>query len=292
MKNAIEVKSLSKKFKDFSLNNISFDLPKGYIVGLIGENGAGKTSLIKSILGIIKPDSGDIKVLDQTISDKNSKIKENIGVVLDDIKLYAGLKVNQVESIIKPLYHNWDSNLFSKTLSDFNISKEKKVKDLSRGMKMKLQLAIALAHDPKLLIFDEATSGLDPVMRDEFNELMLDYIQDEENSVLISSHNINDLERIADYILFLHNGRIILFEDKNKLLENFGVIRTTQDKFDKIDSDSILASKENGNLIEILINNYKEAKNKYTELIVDKTNLDEIMLIYLKGKENVKELNS
>lgn len=284
MINTVEVKNLSKDYGEFKLEDVSFSLPKGTVTGLIGENGAGKTTIIKSILGLIRKDKGLIKLWDQELSEENSFLKENIGVVLDDIKFYGEMTPRQAEKVLKKAYTNWDSDLYEKYLKEFKIRDNTKIKDLSRGMKMKLQIALALAHHPKLLIFDEATSGLDPVMRDDLLEILYDFIQDEENTILISSHNITDLEKIADYILFIHDGSVVFDKPKEKITEEMGIVRCGEEELEDITRENIIAYKANPHSLDVLVNNIDEVKRKNPGLTVDRADIDEIMLIYLKGQ--------
>lgn len=284
MINTVEVKNLSKDYGEFKLEDVSFSLPKGTVTGLIGENGAGKTTIIKSILGLIQKDKGLIKLWDQELSEENSFLKENIGVVLDDIKFYGEMTPRQAEKVLKKAYTNWDSDLYKKYLKEFKIRENTKIKDLSRGMKMKLQIALALAHHPKLLIFDEATSGLDPVMRDDLLEILYDFIQDEENTILISSHNITDLEKIADYILFIHDGSVVFDKPKEEITEEMGIVRCGEEELDDITRENIIAYKANPHSLDVLVNNIDEIKRENPGLTVDRADIDEIMLIYLKGQ--------
>lgn len=216
MENILEIKNLSKKYDSFELKNINIELPKGTIMGFIGENGAGKTTTIKSILNIINKDSGQIKIFG--LDNKETKIKEDIGVVLDDSFLSEYLNPLDINKIMKNIYKNWDEKLYFKYLEDFKLSKEKISKEYSNGMKMKLKIAVALSHHPKLLILDEPTSGLDPIARNEILDIFQEFIQDENKGIFVSSHITSDLEHIADYITFINNGEII-FSKTNTNLE-------------------------------------------------------------------------
>ena len=215
MNNAIEIKNLSKKYKGFSLDNVSFNLPKGTIMGLIGENGAGKTTIIKTILDISFKDKGDIKIFGK---DMNKNLREDIGVVLDDGFFSDFLKANSLPNIMKNIYKNWDNEKYFYYLKRLSIPEDKIIKQLSRGNKMKLGIALALSHNPKLLILDEPTSGLDPIVREEILDIFQEFIQDEENSVLVSSHITSDLEKIADYITFIHSGSLVFSRELDELL--------------------------------------------------------------------------
>ncbi|MDO4377836.1 MAG: ABC transporter ATP-binding protein [Erysipelotrichia bacterium] len=280
MNNVIEIRQLRKRYKnEFELGEINLDIPKGYIIGLIGENGAGKTTLIKSILDIIKIDSGKIKIF----AGENYMTKEDIGVVLDGMFFPEILNANDINNIMKDIYKNWDKKLFYQHLDKFKLPHNKKIKDLSKGMKKKLEIATAIAHHPKLLILDEPTSGLDPVVRDDILEIFLDFIKDEEHTILLSTHITSDLEHIADKIIFVDNGKIILNENKDELLDNYGILKCDIDSFDKIAKEDIVSYKKNKYVYEILVNNRNKMANKYKDYVVDKLTLDELMVLIIKG---------
>ena len=238
MSNAIEIKNVTKRFKEFTLNDVSFELPKGYIMGLIGPNGAGKTTTIKLILNMLKRDSGTIKVLGLDNIDDESKVKEEVAVVFDQPYYIDEWNLNDVEKAVGMFYKKWDGKVFDSYLKRFGLSRSKKVKDLSRGMKMKLMIAVAFSHNAKVLILDEPTGGLDPVARDEFIDLLGEYIQDGERSVIFSTHITSDLEKIADYITFIRKGKIIYTGTKDELLEKYCIIKGGND-------DIILSDKKN-----------------------------------------------
>ena len=210
MNNVLEINNITKDYKKFKIDNISFNLPKGYIMGFIGANGAGKTTTIKLILNMIKRDSGEIKVFGLDNIREEERIKEQIGVVFDECYYLEDWTINDVEKAVSMFYKNWNSSIYEKYLKEFNLARDKKVKDLSRGMRMKLMIAVAFSHEAKLLILDEPTSGLDPVARDEFLDILRDYIEDEEKSVIFSSHITSDIEKIADFFFgkFLEKFRI------------------------------------------------------------------------------------
>ena len=228
MENILEIKNLCKKYNGFQLKNINMELPKGMIMGLIGENGAGKTTTIKAILNIINSE-GSIKIFGKDIKVNEKEIKEEIGVVLDDSFLSEYLTTKQVNSIMKSMYKNWDEQLYFKYLEEFKLPKNKLVKDFSSGMKMKLKIITALSHHPKLLVLDEPTSGLDPVARNELLDIFQEFIQNEENSILFSSHITSDLEHIADYITFINSGEIVLAKTRDELLEQYGIVKCTKE---------------------------------------------------------------
>ena len=255
MENILEVKNLCKKYKEFELQNVNITLPKGMIMGFIGENGAGKTTTIKAILDIIKNYTGEIKIfgLDNRKDDK--KIKENIGVVLDEMFFPEILTPNDINSVMKDIYKNWDSELYFKYLTDFALLNNKAIKTLSKGMRKKLEIATAISHHPKLLILDEPTAGLDPIARNEVIDIFQSFIQNEECSIFLSSHITTDLEHIADYITFINKGNIILSKSREELLEDYGIVKCTKDEFDKIDKKDFIKYKENKYEYEVLIEN-------------------------------------
>ncbi len=286
MSNAIEIKNLKKKYdNNFELGEINLEIPSGYIIGLIGENGAGKTTLIKSILNIIKPEYGEIKIFDKNNKKYESIIKEDIGVVLDGMFFPEILTPNDINFIMKDIYKNWDKELFYKYLNNFKLQNNKKIKDLSKGMRKKLEIATALSHKPKLLILDEPTSGLDPVVRDDILDIFLDFIKDEEHTILLSTHITSDLEHIADEIIFIDRGKIILNENKDELLDNYGILKCDKKSFDKISKDDIVSYKKNKYNYEVLVNNKNKIKNKYKDCIIDKITLEELMVLVIKGEK-------
>ena len=285
MKNAIEIRKLKKKYDDnFELGEINLDIPSGYVIGLIGENGAGKTTLIKSILNIINIDSGDIKIFNKNNKDEYL-VKEDIGVVLDGMFFPEIMTINDINIVMKSIYKNWDSELFNKYLREFKLSKSKKIKELSKGMRKKLEIVTALSHHPKLLILDEPTSGLDPVVRNDILEIFLDFIRDEEHTILFSTHITSDLEHIADKIVFIDNGKVILNENKDELLDNYGALKCSIDSFSKIDKDDIIRYKKNKYNYEILVSDRNKISKKYKDCVVDKITLEDLMILVIKGEK-------
>lgn len=283
MENILEIKNLSKKYNGFELKNVNIALPKGMIMGFIGENGAGKTTTIKSILNIINRDSGEIKIFGLDNKENERKIKEDIGVVLDDSFLSEYLNPSDINKIMKKIYKNWDEKLYFKYIEDFKLPKEKISKEYSSGMKMKLKIAVALAHHPKLLILDEPTSGLDPVARNEILDIFQEFIQDEDHGIFVSSHITSDLEHISDYITFINNGEIIFTKTRDELLENYGIVKCSEEQFKKIDKKDYIKYKKNRYEYDVLIEDKYEFKKKYDISVIDKPSLEDIMLIYIKG---------
>ena len=285
MHDSLEVKNLCKKYNEFELKNINLKLPKGMIMGLIGENGVGKTTTIKAILNLINTDNGEIKIFGLNIKENEKKIKEDIGVVLDDSFLSEYLNPTDINKIMKKIYQNWDEKLYFKYLEDFKLPKNKISKEFSSGMKMKLKIAVALSHHPKLLILDEPTSGLDPVARSEILDIFQDFIQNEENSIFVSSHITSDLEHIADYITFINEGKIVLSKTRDELLEMYGIVKCSKSEFEKIDKNDYVKFKVNRYEYDVLVEDKSKFKRKYDFKIIDKPTLDDIMLIYIKGEK-------
>ena len=242
--NALEIKDLSKSFGSFSLQNLTLTVPMGTALGLIGENGAGKSTTISLILGQLRRDSGEIRILGQDTDGDNVSVREDIGVVFDESCFPDGLNARQVDKVERWIYKNWDSGAFYEHIRRFDLPETKPFKEYSRGMKMKLGIAAALSHNSKLLILDEATSGLDPVVRDEVVELFSDFTRDEEHSVLISSHIVSDLEKLCDYIAFLHQGCLMLCEEKDALLAEYCFARGTAAELDAIDRGSMIGRRD------------------------------------------------
>lgn len=283
MDNVIEIKNLSKHFDRFQLGEVSFNLPKGSIMGFIGENGAGKTTTIKLLLNELIKDSGSIRIFGLDSVKDEKRIKQDIGVVFDESYFHENIKPQHISKIMRQVYQNWDEKLFFDYLTKFQLPANKVTKDFSRGMKMKLSIATALSHHPKLLLLDEATSGLDPIVRNEILDLFLDFIQDEEHSILFSTHITSDLEKISDYITFIHQGKIIFSESKDSLLYDYGLLLCGTADFEKIDRPDIIGHRENRFGHEVLIKGKEFLKQKYKGFTIDPVNIEDIMLFYTKG---------
>lgn len=280
----LTIKNITKNYTDFTLNDISFSLPKGSIMGLIGENGAGKTTTIKLILNLIKKDNGNIKVFGLDNITDEMKIKQNLGVVLDESYFHDNLKPKDISVIMGNIYEKWDNKRFFDYLKKFNLPQDKIIKDYSKGMKMKLSIAAALSHNPQLLILDEPTGGLDPVVRSEVLDIFLDFIQDEEKSILFSTHVTSDLDKIADYITFIHEGNLVFSESNDEITNNYGIIKCGMSDFEMIDKKDIVGYRKNRFGYEILVNN--KQNNKYRDFTVDSANLEDIMLYYIRRENN------
>lgn len=275
---SLKVENLSKKYDDFLLDKVSFNVPKGNIVGFVGENGAGKTTTLNCILDVVSKDSGEICFW------KKDNVKEQIGVVFEDNCFPEYLTIIQLSNILRNMYINWDENKFQELLNKFSLKNNKKINTFSKGMKIKLSLAVALSHNAKLLILDEATAGLDPIARDDILDLLLEFVQDEENSVLISSHITSDLEKVADYIVFIHEGKIFFEESKDNLIYDYGIIKCKTEDLKKIEQQDVLKYRKTDCMYEILIKNKKQLKKKYKDFIIDNVKIEDIMLMYVKGE--------
>lgn len=278
--NHIEVNHIHKKYEQFQLNDVSFTVPAGCVVGFIGENGAGKTTTIKSILNCIHLDQGEIKLFGKPISDD---IKEDIGVVFDQNFFYEGITAKDIDQILKNTYKNWDSQLFYQYCKAWDLPENQPMKKLSKGMKMKVSIASALAHHPKLLILDEATSGLDPISRNDILDIFLDFMQDENHSIFFSSHITSDLEKIADRIIFINKGHILFEKDKDEIKNNYGILKT-QNKAALSDANCIRCMK-NAFGTEYLIDNRQKIRMAYPDVVCDIPSIDDIMVFYVKGEE-------
>ncbi len=286
MKNILELQQVSKTFlkSGFTLDNVSFSLPYGAILGFVGENGAGKTTTIGCILNTITKDKGTVKLFGREMTDADADMREKIGVVYDGNNFPAYWTPKQLSQIMEGIYTQWDNSLFREYLETFNLQADQKIKHYSRGMTMKLAIAAALSHHPQLLILDEATSGLDPIVRDEMLDVFLDFVQDEDHSILLSSHITSDLEKIADYITFIHNGKILMTASKNDLVYHYAVMRCRENQFLSLAPSDILAYRKRDYQIDVLVSDRKEAERKYKDAVVDHVSLDEILLLLVKGE--------
>lgn len=284
MENSVEVKNLVKEYDKFKLGEINFEIPSGSIVGLIGENGAGKTTLIKSILNIINTNNGSINIFNKDNKQYEKVVKEDIGVVLDNMFFPENLKIKDINSIMKGIFKNWNSDTFNKYLLEFKLDEKLTIKKLSEGMRKKLEIATAISHEPKLLILDEPTSGLDPVVRSEVLDIFMDFIQDEEHSILLSTHITSDLEHIADKIIFINDGKIVLDKNRDELLDNYGVLKCDDTYLAKVDKKDIVSYKKNKYDCQILVENRDKMSKKYSDCVIDKISLEDLMVLIIKGE--------
>lgn len=251
--NALEIRNLTKSYPGFTLDHLNLTLPCGCILGLIGENGAGKSTAIKLILDMIRKDSGTVTILGRDNAEQIESIKEEIGVVTDEAGIPECLTVEQVGKVMKHTFRNWDEAEYARLIRKLSLPEKKQFRDFSRGMKMKLAIAVAMSHNSRLLILDEATSGLDPVVRDEVVEMFSDFTRDENHSILISSHIVSDLEKLCDYVAFLHQGKLLLCEEKDRLLDEYGLIHCTAEELRNLPADAVRYKKENPYGVEAMV---------------------------------------
>ena len=283
MTNAFMVSGLTKTYQDFVLDHVSFTVPNGSIVGLIGENGAGKSTTINAALGLIQKEDGIVSILDR--EELDGDIKEQIGVVFDGSNYPEILSPRKLNRVMKNIYRTWDEQVYLRLLKQFSLPSDKQIKQFSKGMKMKLAISAAFSHHSRLLILDEATSGLDPVVRDDILDMLLDFVQDEEHSILVSSHITSDLEKIADYIVFIHEGKVVFEKPKDELTEGYGVIKCGAAQFDALDKADIIAYRKMDYEWQILVSDRDRMQKKYPKALVVPAAIDEIMLLYVKGEK-------
>ena len=283
MTNALTISGLTKTYQDFVLDHVSFTVPRGSVVGLIGENGAGKSTTIHAALGLIQKDAGRVFIFGN--EEINSDTKEQIGVVFDGSNYPEILSPKKLNRVMKHIYRSWDEPAYFGLLKKFSLPLDKQIKQFSKGMKMKLAISAAFSHHSKLLILDEATSGLDPIVRDDILDMLLDFVQDEEHSILVSSHITSDLEKIADYIVFIHDGKVIFSRPKDELLEQYGILKCGAAQFDALDKSDIVVYRKMDYEWQVLISNRESMRKKYPKAVIDPATIDEIMLLYVKGEK-------
>ena len=283
MANAFMVSGLTKTYQDFVLDHVSFSVPSGSIVGLIGENGAGKSTTINAALGLIQKEEGFVSILDREELDRD--IKEQIGVVFDGSNYPEILSPRKLNRVMKNIYRTWNERVYFGLLKQFSLPSDKQIKQFSKGMKMKLAISAAFSHHSRLLILDEATSGLDPVVRDDILDMLLGFVQDEGHSILVSSHITSDLEKIADYIVFIYEGKVVFEKPKDELTEGYGVIKCGAAQFDALDKADIIAYRKMDYEWQILVSDRERMQKKYPKALVVPATIDEIMLLYVKGEK-------
>lgn len=283
MENAIQIKNLTKDYKDFSLKQITMNIPEGCVMGLIGENGAGKSTMIQAILGLIKADYEEISILGKDLRTQEREIKEDIAVIFDVSHYNLQYTPAFIGKILSGVYKNWNMDVYTQYLKRFGLPEDKKLKKFSKGMKMKLEFAIAFSHEPKLLILDEATSGLDPIFRDEILELIREFTEEENHTVLLSSHITSDLDKIADYIAFIHNGELQFVKTYDDLRDNYGILHCGKEFFETIREEDIVSFKKEPYEYKVLIKNKKEILNVFPELEIERASIEDMMLFYVKG---------
>lgn len=286
--NVIELKGVSKDYGDFKLDDVSFSVPEGSVCGFIGQNGAGKTTTIQIILDAINRDSGEVYVFGKSMDKDSAALRENIGVVFDEMGFHDFLTARQINTIMKNVYKNWNEKKYFEYLKLFSLPTKKACGSFSRGMRMKLQIATALSHNAKLLIMDEPTSGLDPIVRNEMLQIFREYVVEEDHTILLSSHITGDLEKLADEVVFIDGGKIVLKGNKDEILEKHGILRCKKDELKNI-SKSLLVSAETSSLgAEVLVNDRKAAEKLYPEMIIEPAELEQIMIYYVNRAKGQK----
>lgn len=290
IRNVIEVKNVTKDYGDFKLDNISFVVPEGSVCGFIGQNGAGKTTTIRLILDVIRADAGEIFLFGENIKNDSAKLREDIGIVYDEMGFHEFMTGRDINIMMKNIYKNWDEKAFFDYLNKFALPAKKKCGDFSRGMRMKLQIAVALSHNAKLLIMDEPTSGLDPIVRNEMIQIFREYVVEEDHSILLSSHITADLEKLADTVVFINGGKIVLAGNKDDMLETHGLVKCKKEELDSISKSLIVNVQPGVYGCEVLVNDRAVCEKLYPGMVVEPANLEEIMLFYVnKAVEDSKE---
>lgn len=288
----LELNNVTKNYDGFKLDNVSFSVPMGCICGFIGQNGAGKTTTIQLILDIIKREGGDIKVLGGDMSKNAAELKNRIGVVYDEMCFHDFLSPKQINSVMKDIYTNWDEKLFFEYMEKFGLPKNKRCGAFSRGMRMKLQIAVAMSHGAELLIMDEPTSGLDPIVRNEILQIFQEFVMEENHTILLSSHITGDLERLADMVVFINKGKIVLAGDKDEILEKHGLVKCKKEDLDKFDKKDIVSVRQSSFCTEVMVKDKNAFRQKYEDICsraaVEQSTLEEIMIFYTSAhnKEN------
>ena len=281
MSNVLSLSNVTKKYPDFTLDNVSFSVPKGCICGFIGQNGAGKTTTIQLILDIIKKDGGTIEVMGQSMEENGAALKEEIGVVYDEMAFHEFMTPNEINTMMKHIYKNWQQDAFFDYLKRFSLPRNKRCGAFSRGMRMKLQIAVALSHNAQLLIMDEPTSGLDPIVRNEMLQIFQEFVMDENHTILLSSHITGDLERIADMVVFIDHGKIVLSGNKDEIMETHGLIKCKKEEVESIDKEDIVSVRKSGFGAEVLVFDKAKCSKKYEKMVMENIALEDIMIFYV-----------
>ena len=282
MENVIEISGLNKKYQKFALDNVTLNVPTGSVMGFIGANGAGKSTTIKAILGLYKRDGGTVKVFGEDSEKMSNETREKIGVVFDTMPFPKNLTVTMLDKVFSGIYKSWDSEKFFAYITRFELPLKKKISGFSRGMEMRLSIAAALSHNPSLLVLDEPTGGLDPVMRSEILDIFLEFMQDETHSILMSTHITSDLEHIADYICFINKGKIVFTEERNEMLEKYRIMKCTEEDLQQVDKADIIGMRKGRFCNEVLTMN----ADKYPGMVADAPTIEEIMVYYVKEQQS------
>lgn len=290
MDDVLELRGVTKQYEDFKLDGVEFEVPKGCICGFIGQNGAGKTTTIQLILDIIKKDAGEIRVFGQDMQKDGAKVKEKIGVVFDEMCFHEFLTPNQINGVMKNIYANWQEEKFFGYLKEFGLPSRKKCGSFSHGMRMKLQIAVALSHEAELLVMDEPTSGLDPIVRNEILTIFQEFVMEENHTILLSSHITTDLERIADMIVFIDRGHILLCGDKNEILENHGLMKCKKEELSQIQTEDMVSWRQSEFSSEVLVKNRKECAQRYPRIHMEPATLEEIMIFYAEYSRKASQI--
>lgn len=285
MRYAVEIKNLSKNYKDFTLDHISMKIPSGTVMGLIGENGAGKSTLIHSLLGVIDSEYDEMKILGNDYENHEKIIKENIAVIYDNTHYNLNFHPLFIGKILSRVYKNWDNEKYLQYLHQFNLPLKKKLKTFSKGMKMKLEFAIAFSHDPQLLILDEATSGLDPVFREEILDILRDFSEDEKHTILMSSHITSDLDKIADYIAYIHQGKLLFVKEYDDIRDNYGVISCKKDFLSYLNKNDVIAYRQENYCYKVLVKNRLELMKVFQDLHIENATVEDVMLYLARGEK-------
>lgn len=285
IRNVIEVKNVTKTYADFKLDNISFSVPEGSVCGFIGQNGAGKTTTIKAMLDVINIDKGEIFVFGENIKKDSARLREDIGVVYDEMGFHEFMTGKDINIMMKNIYKRWNEKAFFEYLKRFSLPSRKPCGDFSRGMRMKLQIAVALSHNAKLLIMDEPTSGLDPIVRNEMLQIFREYVIEEDHSILLSSHITGDLEKIADEVVFIDAGRLILVGNKDEILEKHGLLKCKKGEINKISASFIVHYEEEAFGTTVLVNDRKACEKLYPDMVIEQATLEDIMLFYVNKRK-------
>lgn len=289
MENALSVTGLKKHYRDFCLDDINFTVPTGSVVGLIGENGAGKSTTLNCILGLVKPDAGNIQILGKPDPYDGASVRRELGIVFDGDNFQLSYTPKTLRGLMRILYPGWNDEIYTAQLKRMALPENKSIRKFSRGMKAKMALAVAFSHEARLLILDEPTSGLDPVVRDEVLDLLLEYVAEGDRSVLISSHITTDLKKVADSIVLIHEGSVIFQQPKDDLIYHYGILRCTTPQFQELPRKEILRCRRQNTAWEVLVADRQAAAARHPDLVVDPATLDEIMLLYIKGKRGDAE---